>query len=350
MDATQALSILKRFGATPDSFQTLADLERFTTDGIEGYIAVYRKRGLVIALSDPVCDPADRMRLVHALRLDARSKRQRIAFVAASMPVRDELELMDFGSMKTGDEGVFDLASYSFDTPERKEVRQSANKAEREGVGVRRATPSDRDDILALTKAWLATRKTEGFSLLLGLDPDLFADEKKVFVAHREGRLVGYLSCTPIYARNGWYFEDVIRSADAPRGTNHVLIREALRVLREEGYRMATLGAAPLGRIREGSTHGRRLVNRTLEFAYDHFNAFYNFKGLYDFKSSFAPSSWEPQFLCFYPRRLTPSVLIGVVDASLPGGVPKALAQKLRSVLVSVPKSASRSVLRAVKK
>ena len=343
MDAPAALALLKQYGSTPDSFLTLGAFERFTTNGIAGYIAVRRTRRLVLCISDPVCDPKDRLRLVHALRLDASGKKQRLAFLSTSKAVRDDLELMDFGSIKTGDEAVFDLATYSFATPERREVRQSANKAEREGVTIRAARSSDRPHIETLIREWISTRKSEGFSLMLGLDPDLFEEEKRVFVAEKDS-IVGFLSCTPIYAQNGWYFEDIIRSARAPRGVNHLLIREAVQVLLDEGYCMATLGAAPLGRLREGEAHERRLLNRTLEFAYEHFNAFYNFKGLYDFKSSFAPTTWEPQYLCFYPRRLTPTTLISIVDANIPGGIPRAVRKRFSDALSSVPTRASRTI------
>lgn len=347
MDLQRALGLLERFGSTPDSFQTLR-FDRFTAPGIDGYVAIRRTRRLTLAISDPVCAREDVIELVHALRIEARARKQRLVFLSVTPSVQHQLELMGFGWIKTGETGFFDLATYSFDGPEMREVRQSARKAEREGVVVRSVRPEDHEAIEDVIASWLGTRSTEGFSLQLGVDPYSFAERKRVFVAERDGEIVGYLSCTPIYARNGWYFEDLIRARDAPRGTNHLLVREALSTLRDEGYAIATLGSAPLGRIREDEEEGqsRRLVNRALEFAYEHFNAFYNFKGLYEFKSSFAPSSWEKQFMCYYPPRLTAGTLAGIVEVSLPGGIPKAVRGKLRQALLAVPRRASRSARR----
>lgn len=345
MDIETALGLLERYGSTPDSFQTLR-FDRFSTPGVEGYIAIRRTRRLTLAISDPVCARESVMELVHALRLETRARKQRLVFMAVTPDVQHQLELMGFGSVKTGETGFFDLKAYSFDGPNAREVRQSASKAEREGVVVRAVRAEDRGSIEGIIASWLGSRKTEGFSLMLGVDPYSFADRKRVFVAELGGELVGYLSCTPIYARHGWFFEDLIRAQDAPRGTNHLLVREALAQLRDEGYAIATLGSAPLGRISEGEGQSRRLVNRALEFAYEHFNAFYNFKGLYEFKSSFAPSWWEKQYLCYYPPRLTPGALAGIVEVSLPGGIPKAVRGKLREALLAVPRRATRSARR----
>ena len=342
MTPQEALEQLKRYGYSADSFLTLGEFERFTAH-VKGYVAVHRTRGLCVAISDPVCDPADTMELVHALRKDCEARKQRLAFVSVTPRAQHALDLMGFGSIKTAEKGIFDLKEYTFEGSDKREVRQHASKAEREGVIVRNVEDRDAEAVDALLEEWLGTRKTEGFSLTLGFS-EAFNDERRVLVAEHEGRIVGYLACTPIYARNGWYFEDLIRGQDAPRGTNHLLVREAIRIFRDEGYEMATLGSAPLGRIREGETDERRLINRSLEFAYEHFNAFYNFKGLAGFKASFSPSSWESQYLCYWPPRLTPGVLVGIVELSLPGGITKAVRDKLFDTLKAVPRSAGKGL------
>ncbi len=54
------------------------------------------------------------------------------------------------------------------------------------------------------------------------------------------------MTCLPIYARNGYLFEDLIRDPEkAPNGATELLILEAIRRFRAEGKKIATMGLSP---------------------------------------------------------------------------------------------------------
>ena len=57
---------------------------------------------------------------------------------------------------------------------------------------------------------------------------------------------VGFLSLVPIYARDGFFLEDLIRTPMAPNGTTETLIDEAMRMLANEDKSYAILGLSPL--------------------------------------------------------------------------------------------------------
>lgn len=97
-----------------------------------------------------------------------------------------------------------------------------------------------------LNSDWMSTKKVKGFSFLLKLTPFENFEDKIIFLAEKEGNIVGYLSAVPIYQRNGYYFEDIIRSNDAPLGTNQFLVYSSLEYLKEKGYSIASLGTSPL--------------------------------------------------------------------------------------------------------
>jgi lysylphosphatidylglycerol synthetase-like protein (DUF2156 family) len=50
------------------------------------------------------------------------------------------------------------------------------------------------------------------------------------------------LTCLPIFARNGYFFEDVIRHPDAPPGVIEMMVLEAIARFAAEGLSIATFG------------------------------------------------------------------------------------------------------------
>jgi len=83
-------------------------------------------------------------------------------------------------------------------------------------------------------------------AFLVHVDPFTFLDERRYFVAERDGRPVGFLSAIPIYARPGWFFEDFLRDRDAPNGTVELLVDAGMCAAAAERIPYVTLGLVPL--------------------------------------------------------------------------------------------------------
>src|SRR5262249_28738877 len=130
---------------------------------------------------------------------------------------------------------------------------EQLRRARAKGVGVRHVPGSEMatdsgvrgacDEVLA---RWLTARGMHEMQFMVHVHPFSFPEERRYFVAEREGKLVAFAVAVPIYARNGWFLEDLIRDNDAPNGTVELLIDCAMRRFAEEGSRYATLGLAPL--------------------------------------------------------------------------------------------------------
>lgn len=75
---------------------------------------------------------------------------------------------------------------------------------------------------------------------LVQLDLFTYADERRFFVAE-------LLSAVPLYARDGWFFEDVLRHPLAPNGTMELLFDHAMRAIGADGSRHVSYGLAPPG-------------------------------------------------------------------------------------------------------
>jgi phosphatidylglycerol lysyltransferase len=142
-------------------------------------------------------------------------------------------------------------------------------------------------------------------AFLVDVSPFDFAEERRYFVAERDGHVVGFLVLVPVFARNGWLFEDLLRDPSAPNGTNELLIDAAMRAVAAEGSAYVTLGLAPLaGPVPSWLKRARRWTA-----------SLYDFEGVRTFKAKLAPDAWDPILLAHAPGAWTNVALYDVLSA-----------------------------------
>jgi lysylphosphatidylglycerol synthetase-like protein (DUF2156 family) len=239
-----------------------------------------------------------------------------------------------------GESGYFKLPEWKPAGDRAKKVRSGVNQARRAGVRVERYDPLQNQDartraeIESLCQAWIDTREVDALGWLLELDPFSLSEHKRYFLARNaEGRLEGMLACSPIYARRGWYLEDLIRRPDAERGVSELLVVEAIGHLAAEGAELATLATSPLAGIKpDALTTPFKQLARMLTLICENLDAFYHFKKLHRFKSKFAPSFIEPEYVAIYPPRIRLRMIYAVVGAFDPAGFTGVIASKLRRI------------------
>lgn len=108
-------------------------------------------------------------------------------------------------------------------------LREQLRRARAKGVVVRaldarelvpgHAMRARLDDLIA---RWRRSRTMAPMGFLVQVDPFTLVEERSHFVAERDGTVVGFLGVVPIYASNGWFFEDLWRDRSCrgrkPRG------------------------------------------------------------------------------------------------------------------------------------
>ena len=102
-----------------------------------------------------------------------------------------------------------------------------------------------RKSIRALADTWLGLRGMAPMGFVAQVEPFTLPEEKKIFVAEREGELVGMVALAPLYAR-GFLLEDLLRNPNAPNGTTEALIDAAMKDAAASDAHYVTLGLAPL--------------------------------------------------------------------------------------------------------
>ena len=339
----QARAIILRHGYNTNAYVTLLPppFTYFTASGIDGVIAYQRYGNTWLCGGEPVCAEADLVPLTAAFMQTARRAHRTIGFLPTTpRATRLLTERLGFDHVKVGEDNFYDLQTWSARGQKMKHIRANINRALREGVSVRRCeahevTDAVRAQVGQLIETWLTTRGMAALSFLLGIHPFERMEDRRLFLAWQGETVVGFLACSPIPARCGWYLEDIIRDDDAPAGVTELLFQESVAALRAEGAICATLGMAALADCdpaHQPPTH--HLAGWMFTTIYTRLNTFYHFQSLRFYKEKFAPSFTEETFFTWWPRGLhRPRLIFAVARALDPEGIPATLLSPIKQSL-----------------
>jgi len=289
----RAFDLVRRYGRCTVAFQTLETGFRYWFDGDDAMVAYVDTGGAWVAGGGPIA-PAERLVEVARAFTDAADAHgKRACFFACEQTLADAMP-----NIQIGEQPVWRAAEWETIVRSNSSLRYQLNRARNKGVRVRgisevelETEPELRAQIAELAVQWQATKRMAPMSFLVQLEPFSYATERVLFIAEREGALVGLASAVPVYAANRLFIEDLLRSTRAPNGTSELLIDA---VMRDATTPEVTLGLAPLA----GG------VARWLRVARWLGGPLYDFEGLRAFKSKLRPTSWEPVFLCTEGSRL----------------------------------------------
>jgi len=228
-----------------------------------------------------------------------------------------------FADVQIGKEAIFNLDQFTLCGGKMELVRAATNKARRAGVVVSEHDPfafgaaAVNAELREISREWLKAKGNRELGFVLGTLGLEQASAKRYFVArsnHGSGRIEGFIVCEPIFGRSGYYLDVTRRRPDAVRGTMELLTTEILRLLRGEGYRMASMGLAPLALLDDPDLENHPVLARLMRFVYERVNLNYDFKLLYRYKAKYHPHTWEPRYFCFNQRRLSLGMLYAVIQ------------------------------------
>jgi phosphatidylglycerol lysyltransferase len=318
-DAARAL--VMRYGWNAVSYQILnPGMHHWFSregDAVVGYVPFGRTW---VVAGAPVCTPERLAAAAAELEADAAARRARVLYFGAGERLeRTYAARAEHSLVRLGAQPVWDPAAWSDIVAHKASLRAQLNRARNKHVHIEewpasRARASER--LRAVLRQWLATRGLPplGFLVL----PDILdtLDDRRTFVAERDGRVVGFLIGTPVPARDGWLVEEWPRTPDAPNGTTHSLVDAAMRAFAADGSSYATLGLAPLAEHGGGTMADQPAWLRVvLRWVRAHGRRFYNFAGLEAFKAGMQPAGWEPIYAIAPGGSFTPRMLRAVAGA-----------------------------------
>jgi Phosphatidylglycerol lysyltransferase, C-terminal len=350
------IEAVQRFGYQSQSYHVLGDDKSyfFSQSGLPGVIAYVVHAKVALGAGDPVCELSDLPAFIREFESYCQSQGWRCCFQAVTERCRDILVNNGFGSIKIGEEPFYDLKETSWDGGRFRGLRKDIRRGVKNGLTVEEYYPlsSRRSDwetqMEELSAAWEKFKGSGEFAFLLGGPSLSNPRERKYFLALLDDKVEAFVVCTPIFARNGIYF-DLMRRKERPvSGTSQLLISESFRLLREQGYEIATLGTAPLSNQHVVDPEQSLVIGRALDLAYGRLKSFHRYKPIYEFKNQFGPTSWEGRHMVYGAPGFNPIMLYALLKAYDPSGITGKLSRQIHHAWTGVfkrlktPVSASR--------
>ena len=292
-------------------------------DALVGYV---RHAGVRVVAGAPVASLDRLLDVTLEFEADARRAGERVCYFGAEERLEGlSRQLPDHSSIVLGAQPVWapdvlaeNLVTYS-------SLRAQLNRARNKKVSITRwpATRVEKSTALRRVLAhWLGTRGLPPLHFLV--EPETLSQpaDRMVFVAEREGTVVGFLVASPIPARNGWLVEQIVRASGAPNGITELLVARAAEAMAGHSSAYVTLGLAPLSR-RAGLLESPSpwWLRSVLTWVRAHGRRFYDFDGLDAFKAKFRPQQWDPVFAIGNRSRFSPRFLWAIASA-FSGGSP----------------------------
>jgi len=305
-DRLRVLELLRAFGWNATSFQILEPGLRywFAEQGCVAYVDTGRAW---VAAGAPLTADAEMAPVAEAFVHAARRAGRRAVFFATEQRF---VENSDYAALLIGEQPVWDPQRWAEGLSRNASVREQLRRARAKGVHVERVSAEEvaagaplRPELEALIREWQLAKPMPPMGFLVRVDPFGFSAERRLFVARRPAReagadadreeeagreeVVGFAGVVPVYARRGWFVEDLIRSRRAPNGTMELLVDAAMRDAAALGSSYVTLGLSPLAGP----------VSLPLDWASRYTTALYDFRGVHAFKNKFRPALWSPIYL-----------------------------------------------------
>jgi len=309
-DRVRVLSLIRQYGRFASAFQVLEDGYSYwfwsDDSGRECVVAYLVTGGCAVVVGQPIA-PQDILKdALSAFRQFSDANQWRLLLAGVEEWTLSHLgpELDHFDVVKIGEQPEWDCQNYTIEGAENKTLRAQINRAKNKAVSIQKiqATPSGEFEgtatlaIRHVMTRWMDARPIGILKFMVSLDPLSFAYEKRYFLALHKGQPVGFLAAVPVYDRGGWFFEDVIRTPDAPNGTSELLIHTAMMDAQSAGDRFVTLGLAPLARL-STNLKTEAVIGPLGRRALSWVKGLYDFDGLYRFKGRFNPHRWTPQYI-----------------------------------------------------
>jgi lysyl-tRNA synthetase class 2 len=294
--------IVRRHGDDSlDYFKLRRDLQHVFDPSGRAVIAYRVESGVLLCAGDPVGPPDAREAAVTEAVLLAERHGLRVGAVGVSEQASEMFGRAGLRRMYLGDEAVVETADFSLEGRAIRKVRQSVTRLEKAGYSFElvrqpQVTRRDREDLEAVSQAWLGGTTERGFAMALDtlLGPHL--DDTLLAVARAaDGRIRGFLHLVPARGGKTFSLSAMRRDPETPNGLTEFLVARSLEALANLGVEELSLNFAALARYMQAPrTRTERLLGRLARLGNPHFQL----ESLYRFNSKFAPR-WEPRYLVF---------------------------------------------------
>ena len=299
-DLLEAQSLLTRFGCTAvDYFKINADKLHFFSDELEGFIAYRIANGFAIVLDEPVCAEENKIPMLKAFDVHCRKIGLKTAFYRV-----DEDSIYYFDQLKKkklliGQEAVLDIQTFTMEGKDKKALRNTLNSLAKKGYAISTHTAPLSNQLVKELKSvsdeWLTAFDKKETIFSQGMfDENIISGQDVIVIRNSEDKPVAFLNIIPDYTPEGYTYDMIRKTADAPGGCMDALIITIIQYGKDKNLKWLNLGLVPMSGISKPDNTAERVV----KFAYEKIKRFQNYQGLRDFKEKYA-SEWLNKYLVY---------------------------------------------------
>ena len=324
-DIDNARKLVKKYGQNSSSYLTLEKGKNYYFGkAVEGYVAYGIVKDTIVVLGEPICAVKDFTILLSEFKNYCEKNAYSLIFLNTTTMFLKEYMNLGMGCVKCGEEPKFYLKDYSIAGGAGSKIRLNINHATKAGIKVleyeplKERNPVLEKEITVVSQEWFTMKKSSELVFTMGgIDFDNPMDRRYFYAVNTENRVEGFIVFVPFAGMNG-YMTDVTRhSKNATRGVMETIFYEAMMKFKSEGIEWGSLSVAPLARLEEEP----EVTAKFLNIIYEKMNNVYGFKSLYQTKSKYNPTSWEPSYYVYYPAVFTPAMAYAIIRIQNPLGI-----------------------------
>jgi phosphatidylglycerol lysyltransferase len=317
----KARQIIDQSPATEANLALLGDKTLLFNEQQNGFVMYGVEGNSWIAMGDPIAPPEFAQSLAWAYReLVERHGGQTIFYEVGTnmLPVYLDMGLTLF---KLGERASVPLVNFTLDGPERKGLRYTYRKLNKDGSSFEVYPAARIQEILPqlrrISDVWLQEKSAREKGFSLGFFDEKYLLNFPVAIVRQEEEIVAFANIWT--GANGVELSiDLMRySSQAPSSIMDYLFTNLMLWGKEQGYQSFNLGMAPLSGLENRSF--APLWNRIGSIIFSRSEHFYNFEGLREYKQKYKPV-WTPRYLACPGGLALPRILANVTSL-ISGGI-----------------------------
>ena len=213
------------------------------------------------------------------------------------------VEVAGMSAIEIGDEAIIDCADFTLEGRPMANVRQTINKAKREGFTanatiVGSLSDDERQFIQELAKNWRGNSSERGFSMSMDRFLGDIDDGCILIRGYLNGELVGFLLFLP-WGKVGFSLDRMQRAPKSVPGLTELMIEEMINFCKSNNYKYISLNFAAFRSLIERSEKinagpGLRTIRALIKFA----SGWFQVESLNRFNAKFHPE-WNSRYLLY---------------------------------------------------
>ncbi len=298
-------------------FKLRRDAHHFFSNDGKAFLAYRIENGVLLISGDPVGPAPALPSLLRDLCAFAELRGLKLGAVGVSRALVPLYERTGMRAFYIGDEAIVDTQSFSLEGRAIRKVRQSVTRLEGSGytTAIERGDeldPTTFSELERISCLWRAGAPERGFAMTMdSLGGEHRADTLFVVARDANGRVRGFLSFVPTYARAAMSLSHMRRDRNTPNGLTEFLIVRSIELMRERRIDEVSLNFAAFARwIRSPDGWRERALRRLVSLI----DPFFQITSLYRFNTKFEPR-WEPRYLLYEGPLSFPRVGLAVLRA-----------------------------------